>query len=46
MMMNESENLEKCFVWVLPGYGMRPYVTNSVSKIPKLHTSDLIENLL
>lgn len=30
----------------IPGYGMRPYVTNSVSRIPKLHTSDFIENLL
>lgn len=30
----------------LPGYGMRPYVTNSVNKMPNDHTSDFIENLL
>ena len=30
---------------VLPGYGILPYVTNSVRRIPKLQTSDLIENL-
>ncbi len=30
----------------LPGYGILPYVTISVSKIPNDHTSDLIVNRL
>ena len=30
----------------LPGYGILPYVTISVSKIPNDHTSDLMVNLL
>lgn len=29
----------------LPGYGTLPFVTSSVSRIPKDHTSDLIVNL-
>lgn len=28
---------------LLPGYGTCPYVNNSISNIPKDHTSDLIE---
>ena len=28
----------------LPGYGIRPYVTSSYSKIPNDHTSDLTLN--
>ena len=43
--------LNPCSTWcrtsalVIPGYGIRPNVTSSVSKIPKLQTSDLMENL-
>lgn len=29
----------------LPGYGTLPFVTSSVSRIPKDHTSDFIVNL-
>merc|ERR1712025_1077324 len=42
--------LNPCSTWcrtsalVIPGYGMRPNVTSSVNKIPKLQTSDFMEN--
>lgn len=33
-----------CGVLPSPGYGTLPFVTSSVSRIPKDHTSDLIVN--
>lgn len=32
-------------IFLLPGYGTLPFVTNSVSNIPKDQTSDFIVNL-
>ena len=37
--------IHKLIVINVPGYGILPYETNSVNKIPKLQTSDLMENL-
>lgn len=30
----------------IPGYGVRPYVVISISRMPKLHTSDFVVNRL